>query len=76
MIFNLDEFLKQSKPYCEDPYTDIVIYRAKDIYKAFLFNNDLTDDDEAYVYEMFERRMRQERPTGVAFIDSEEEQDG
>lgn len=66
IIFNFDEFLNQAKPYCQDPYTDTTIYKAKDVYDAFLFSNDLQDDE--YIYYIFERRMMREKPTGVAFI--------
>lgn len=66
MIFNLDEFLKGCVLVCHDPYTSTNIYRAEDVYDNFLFCNDLQDDE--YVYYMFERRMTQEKLSGVAFI--------
>lgn len=66
IVFNLDAFLEQAKPHCRDPYTDTIIYKAEEIYRIFLFNNDLQDDE--YVYYIFERRMMREKATGVAFI--------
>lgn len=66
LIWNFDAFLEQVNPICIDEYTDIVIYKAEEVYKAFLFSNDLTDNID--VYSIFERRMRREKPEGVAFI--------